>query len=1289
MFVNVSGLNANFSTVNNKSALLDAITPTLSVTTHTFENLLSNTSSRNCFTQPALTSYTSKQASYWQTKKQTTTFIQAKALLSTSMAGDTKTTSLNQITETKLRSSLSSTTVLQTSEPSVSIFITSWGASIGNTARTAFGTFSVEAVNSSKSRTPLTMGNLSDLRTPLNYTFVQTKRKTATLANTAKASTATFTPFTSVLSSAVVTKNSSLHFKTDNTSMKVTANIITFKTESVKMASLAGTKSDSSLLQQGSTASPDSRFVTRVAAPSSTTGGPIDSQKHENLSTTFSSLQNTGTIVSSSQSNETKESMFVTAMATARHTLSKFKGCENGSSSHRITMDSYGFSHRATKISFSTKPTAFTSASILKVQTKTLSSRAIPFSNITSTTDLFTDVNTMRTSVSVPLSTTVVGFSPAIVQSKSSVAQGIAFSRIFKATNAISTVDVLQTSIAVSYYSTITGCSSPMIQNKTSMIQQVIPKTSAFSSWLDVLTKSVAVSSHNSTVIKTATLSMVQNKTSSFQMLTFSETTNVTVTSVAASDNSIIIASLSPFVQSEQSLMHDVSSSKIYERTVVSSEANVHRKSSAVPLSSTIASFSPLARDNTFSTRVISSSDIFKITDISLKVNISTRSAPVFNNGTITWSSSPMEQDKTSQLRMLSSSKNSKTTEVFSSVQTPRTSLEVPHKSTIMGLSLTVIQSVTFTRQNFSSSKSTKTTDVFSELSASRASVVAVYYSTITRTTLAMEQNKTATTQVTDSSEISKVETSKQLQTSKAPDNVSFVSSRGRLISENTSDSTKLPRTVHMTPGYYPSVQATIVKTETKKTEVVGSTFTTHLLTEVASRHSLNMTTDISHGTTRVTSSIKIIRTIDTSFTVQPPSTDLSVITTTPLATVATSALGETTPVPVLQKTGSITSGLPTSLSTLQASVLESGKTLMPTLTGGTFTTYQTKSSSMSSKHLLSNTDVLTSQLTVTGKSLSTDISGKSSITNVSEKQNVVASSSAFPKRSSLTIVTSTPLPSILSSEYNISISFTIIPDVSRSNQTRKESTVAVSISSSNSYVTATTAYAELISSVTSKQLTFSSNLEHTLTTKQSLTSTVSNSPPSTGKSSSTIVFISFSPNPTSSALVMVQTRPPAENPRQFEGSMVLQMPWNPQYQIKYTPEFQALSSQVTRELTKVLRILENFLSVQVLRLWKGSVGVDFVVFMRQSAQLNESTVEKTLVEANTTGVLDLPMTSLRVKERRVATTSPSVPTSKSKSLERWQIILVVSGILVFLLLLIICILAVSHYQIHFLFPLF
>ena len=174
--------------------------------------------------------------------------------------------------------------------------------------------------------------------------------------------------------------------------------------------------------------------------------------------------------------------------------------------------------------------------------------------------------------------------------------------------------------------------------------------------------------------------------------------------------------------------------------------------------------------------------------------------------------------------------------------------------------------------------------------------------------------------------------------------------------------------------------------------------------------------------------------------------------------------------------------------------------------------------------------------------------------------------------------------------------------------------------------------------------------------------------------------FTTFTPSPASTVLVSVQTGPPPENPKQFEGSMVLQMPWNPQYQTTYTPEYQALATLVTRELSKAFQNLEGFLSVQVLRFWKSSVGVDFVVFVRRSVQINESTIEKTLIEANNTGALGLPMTSLQVTERK-DTTTPSLSTQAvSKSLKQWEIILIVAGILVFLLLLIICILAVGEF---------
>ena len=189
--------------------------------------------------------------------------------------------------------------------------------------------------------------------------------------------------------------------------------------------------------------------------------------------------------------------------------------------------------------------------------------------------------------------------------------------------------------------------------------------------------------------------------------------------------------------------------------------------------------------------------------------------------------------------------------------------------------------------------------------------------------------------------------------------------------------------------------------------------------------------------------------------------------------------------------------------------------------------------------------------------------------------------------------------------------------------------------------------------------------------------------PTSSGKISSTIFDMSksftTSSHPISSSVsVLFQSGPPPEDPKQFEGTMVLQMPWNLRYLKTYTPEYQALASTIKREISKAFTNLEGFLSVQVLRFWESSVGVDFLVFVQKNANIDENTVEMMLTEANNTGVLNIPITSLQVNERR-ATTTASVPTPvSSKSLEQWALVLIVAGISVFLLLLIICILAVS-----------
>ncbi|XP_068672802.1 uncharacterized protein [Montipora foliosa] len=155
-------------------------------------------------------------------------------------------------------------------------------------------------------------------------------------------------------------------------------------------------------------------------------------------------------------------------------------------------------------------------------------------------------------------------------------------------------------------------------------------------------------------------------------------------------------------------------------------------------------------------------------------------------------------------------------------------------------------------------------------------------------------------------------------------------------------------------------------------------------------------------------------------------------------------------------------------------------------------------------------------------------------------------------------------------------------------------------------------------------------------------------------------------------------TRPPPVDPIQWQGLLVLQIPWNSQYESSYTQEFQSLAYKITKELTKVLTKLESFLSLQVQRFWKSSVGVDFVVFTRKKSNIDEHTMQRMLIEANSTAQLDLPIKKLEITGRKLSTLSSAAPTSDSKFLERWKIILIVAAIVIFLLLLIIWILAVK-----------
>ena len=330
-------------------------------------------------------------------------------------------------------------------------------------------------------------------------------------------------------------------------------------------------------------------------------------------------------------------------------------------------------------------------------------------------------------------------------------------------------------------------------------------------------------------------------------------------------------------------------------------------------------------------------------------------------------------------------------------------------------------------------------------------------------------------------------------------------------------------------------------------------------------------------------------------------------------------------------------------------------------------------------KDSTTQTVVITSQITVVDKITSSSYLASTSLSKVSQKQSVPLSSTYSSKHGGSASSIHEPskrtgpaLTSVTSSKLELS---EMNSEVSRFSATSLQP-----IESTKSLESVISLIFPGHSSLTFSPTTTVLTLENTRTQASSETQTALKV---TTKSSQ--IFINTTtvgaaiPVLVSSSSASTQTKPPPEIPSQFEGRMILGMPWQPHYE--YPPGSQTLKTTIKDKLTNALKDLEGFISVQVLRLWESSVGVDFIVYVNKQATVNESLIERTLVKANSTGVLDLPLKSLQVKEKDAPTTQnlpTTSPTTQEKSIERWVIIIIIASIVVFLLLLIICILVVS-----------
>lgn len=321
-------------------------------------------------------------------------------------------------------------------------------------------------------------------------------------------------------------------------------------------------------------------------------------------------------------------------------------------------------------------------------------------------------------------------------------------------------------------------------------------------------------------------------------------------------------------------------------------------------------------------------------------------------------------------------------------------------------------------------------------------------------------------------------------------------------------------------------------------------------------------------------------------------------------------------------------------------------------------------------KDSTTQTVVITSQITVVDKITSSSYLASTSIPKVSQKQSVPLSSTYSSKHGGSASSIHEPskrtgpaLTSVTSSKLELS---EMNSEVSRFSATSLQP-----IESTKSLESVISLIFPGHSSLTFSPKTTVLTLENTRTQASSETQTALKV---TTKSSQ--IFVNTTtvgaaiPVLVSSSSASTQTKPPPE---------ILGMPWQPHYE--YPPGSQTLKTTIKDKLTNALKDLEGFISVQVLRLWESSVGVDFIVYVNKQATVNESLIERTLVKANSTGVLDLPLKSLQVKEKDAPTTQnlpTTSPTTQEKSIERWVIIIIIASIVVFLLLITICILVVS-----------
>lgn len=146
------------------------------------------------------------------------------------------------------------------------------------------------------------------------------------------------------------------------------------------------------------------------------------------------------------------------------------------------------------------------------------------------------------------------------------------------------------------------------------------------------------------------------------------------------------------------------------------------------------------------------------------------------------------------------------------------------------------------------------------------------------------------------------------------------------------------------------------------------------------------------------------------------------------------------------------------------------------------------------------------------------------------------------------------------------------------------------------------------------------------------------------------------------------------EGSKEFEGEGSVDAEWDNDYGNSSTAKYKELSRNLTNYLTAVLEksYEDNFIGVEVKNFRRGSIIFDFIVYLKATTSVSEDTLKDVIEKGD--GSSGFKISVISVKQ-----VGGPKPTEEPESgLDKWIIVLIVTGAVIVILIIALLVVVVS-----------